>query len=248
MQQKNKGFLLIIIALVGAVSGTLLYSAWTHNLETPTPTQEGGLFQIAPFNTFAEGNYEGNLTFAELSKQGDFGIGTLNGLDGEMIALDGVFYQIPADGTPRQISPTEKTPYATVTFFRSDQTAQVTGLNYSQLSTYLDGLRPSEEAIYAIKVQGTFDYALTRSPQIQTQPYPNLTEALKTQSIFTLNEVNATAAGFWFPSSMSGPDYAGYHLHLITDDATAGGHLLDCIIKDATVEIDQINTYKLEIP
>ena len=47
---------------------------------------------------------------------------------------------------------------------------------------------------------------------------------------------------------MNGVDYAGYHLHLITDDHTAGGHLLDCIIQNATVEIDQINSYNLVLP
>ena len=47
---------------------------------------------------------------------------------------------------------------------------------------------------------------------------------------------------------MDGVDYAGYHLHLITDDRTAGGHLLDCIIDNAVVEIDQINEYRLILP
>ena len=100
---------------------------------------------------------------------------------------------------------------------------------------------PSEDAIYVIKVSGVYDYAQTRSVPKQTEPYPPLTEAIKNQSIFTLNNVSATAVGFWFPSSMDGVDFAGYHLHLITDDRTAGGHLLDCIIRNATVEIDQIN-------
>jgi len=107
---------------------------------------------------------------------------------------------------------------------------------------------PSQDAIYAIKVTGTFDYAQTRSPAKQTQPYPALADALKTQSVFNLSSVSATAAGFWFPSSMIGIDYAGYHLHLITDDHTAGGHLLDCIIQNATVEIDKINQYNLVLP
>ena len=47
---------------------------------------------------------------------------------------------------------------------------------------------------------------------------------------------------------MSGVDYAGYHVHFITDDMTAGGHLLDCIIKDATITVDIINNYNLVLP
>ncbi|MCA1738575.1 MAG: acetolactate decarboxylase, partial [Actinobacteria bacterium] len=36
-----------------------------------------------------DGNYDGELTFAELGARGDFGLGTFDALDGEMIGLDG---------------------------------------------------------------------------------------------------------------------------------------------------------------
>ena len=165
-----------------------------------------------------------------------------------MIALDGVFYQIPVSGVPRQIGSNEKTPYATVTFFRADQAFQVTDLNYSQLTTYINGTLPSYGAIYAVKVHGFFDYAKTRSVPQQTTPYPALADAVKNQTVFTFSGVEGTAVGFYFPSSMNGVDFVGYHLHFITDNHDAGGHLLDCIVRNATVEIDQINTYVLAIP
>jgi acetolactate decarboxylase len=188
------------------------------------------------------------MSYGELMGHGDFGIGTFEGLDGEMAAVNGVFYQIPSDGIPRQVNGSMETPYATVTYFEADQTFSVSNLNYTQLKAKIDSVLPSSDAIYAIKVTGTLDYAQTRSPQKQTQPYPALTEALKTQHVFTLSNVSATAVGFWFPSSLNGVDYVGYHLHLITDDHSAGGHLLDCTIRNATVEIDQINRYSLLLP
>ena len=40
------------------------------------------------------GVYDGDLTYQELARHGDFGLGTFDALDGEMIALDGAFYQI----------------------------------------------------------------------------------------------------------------------------------------------------------
>lgn len=213
-----------------------------------SPPDGDVLFQVAAFNTFSEGNYSGYMSYAELETHGDFGMGTLDGLDGEMLALNGVFYQIPSDGVPVEIPPTATTPYATITYFGTDLTLTVSNLNYTQLKAEIDAALPSQDAIYAIKVTGTYDYAQTRSPQKQTQPYPMLTDALKTQSVFALGNVSATAVGFWFPNSMSGVDYAGYHLHLITDDHAAGGHLLDCIIRNATVEIDQINQHNLVLP
>jgi acetolactate decarboxylase len=206
------------------------------------------LFQLAAFNTFSMGNYTGTMSYADLGAHGDFGIGTFDGLDGEMIALGNVFYQIPSNGIPREVQPTQTAPYATITYFEADQTFSVSNLTYAELRTYLDAKLTSKNAIYAIKITGTFQTAQTRSPEKQTQPYLNITLALTTQHLFNLTDVSATAVGFWFPASMDGIDYAGYHLHLITDDRAAGGHLLDCIISSATVELDQINRYQLVLP
>jgi acetolactate decarboxylase len=35
------------------------------------------------------GVYDGNVTIRELLRHGDFGLGTFNALDGEMLVLDG---------------------------------------------------------------------------------------------------------------------------------------------------------------
>ncbi len=52
----------------------------------------------------------------ETLKFGDFGLGTLNDLDGEVVVLGGVAYQQSADGLTRVLDPSEKTPYMTTTF------------------------------------------------------------------------------------------------------------------------------------
>jgi len=165
-----------------------------------------------------------------------------------MIALNGAFYQIPADDKPIQVNDAQTCPYATITYFHSDHTLTLTGMKYTQLKTRLDEAFPSSNSIYGIKVTGNFSWAQIRSPPQQTQPYPNITTALKNQSLFNLSDVSATGVGFWFPGSMDGIDYAGYHLHLITDDHSAGGHLLDCIIRNVTVEFEKINNYELLLP
>ncbi len=212
----------------------------------PSSPKSDGLYQILPYNTFAAGAFDGNTTFSELAAHGDFGIGTLNGLNGEMFALDGKFYQIPVDGAPREIAALEKTPYATVTFFDVEQSFQVTGVpSYSQLTSIINSSLPDYDLIYAIRIHGSFDLAKTRSVPIQSQPYPTVFEAVANQTVFNLEKVDGTLVGFFFPESMSGVDFAGYHLHFLTDDHSAGGHLLDCVVADAVVEIDVINSYNL---
>ncbi len=248
MQFKGKlGVIAVLVLVVVVVSALFISGQFSFNANAAVDRET--LFQIAAFNTFSNGQYEGYMSYAELAKHGDFGIGTFDGLDGEMIALDGVFYQIPVDGKPIQADPAMKAPYATVIFFEADHTFHVDGaMNYTKLKAYIDGLLPTQNAIYAIKVSGTYEYAQTRSVPKQTHPYPTITEALKSQSVFNLTNVSATAVGFWFPASMDGVDFAGYHLHMVTDDHSAGGHLLDFIIRNATIEIDQTNKYNLVLP
>lgn len=247
MNSKAKWALTAVLVVIVGLSA--FYAGMQTQPNTSSATDRDALYQLTPYNTFITGKYAGVMPYSELEKHGDFGIGTFDGLDGEMVAFNGEFYQIPSSGIPRRAEPTQTVPYATIAYFHADRTFTVSGLNYTQLKTYLDGqLGTSGDIIYGIKVTGTFDWALTRSPQKQTEPYMNITEALKTQAVFNLSNVSATAAGFWFPSSMNGIDYAGYHIHFLTDDRTAGGHLLDCIINNATVEVDVINRYNLVLP
>jgi acetolactate decarboxylase len=235
----------LVVATAAALVAVVLFVSF-YALALP---EQDMLYQVLPFNMLAAGNFEGNTTYAELAKHGDFGIGTLNDLNGEMIAINGKFYQIPTEGAPREIGSSEKTPYATITFFRSDYTFQVANVSsYSQLAFDINSTLPNYNAIYAIKVHGFFSFAETRSVPIQTKPYPTLWDAVKNQTVFNLNDASATAVGFFFPDSMNGVDYVGYHLHLLTDNYSAGGHLLECTIESATIEIDQINNYRLLIP
>src|ERR671930_1889838 len=75
------------------------------------------LFQASTIGALLQGAYEGDVTFAELAEHGDLGIGTLNALDGEMIAVDGRFMRADADGAIGDVPPEARTPFAVVTFF-----------------------------------------------------------------------------------------------------------------------------------
>ena len=244
----NKRWLIVAsIVLVTLIFSGGFYTFWAA--QQNNIVDRDTLFQIEAFNIFSTGKYDGYMPYSELAEHGDFGIGTVHELDGEMIALNGIFYQIPVDGKPRQIDPSIKAPYATITFFKEDIKKTLKDpVDYFDIQTIIKTLMPTENAIYAIKITGNYLYAETRSVPAQTKPYPIIAEVVKNQSVFILNNVSATAVGFWFPSSMDGVDYVGYHLHLITDDHFAGGHLLNFTVENATIEIDQTNKFNLILP
>jgi len=187
------------------------------------------LFQTSMLSVLSQGVYDGDVTFADLKRQGDFGIGTLNGLNGEMVAVAGEFYQIRADGTAYPIEDSVKTPFAVVTFFEPDKTISLDkALDYEQLKQYLDSVLPTRNIFYAIKVEGIFKYIKTRSVAAQSKPYVPLEEALKEQTIIELHDITGTLVGFWCPTYVEGINAPGYHFHFITSDKQHGGHLLDC--------------------
>jgi len=62
------------------------------------------------------------LAVEELLSYGNTGIGTFDGLDGEMIMLDGVVYQAKADGSVNLADLEGTTPFACVTPFEADLT------------------------------------------------------------------------------------------------------------------------------
>ena len=79
------------------------------------------IFQISTSGALVEGIFSGAISVAELMKHGDFGIGTFEDLDGEMVALDGKLYQARGDGTVTIAAQTAQVPFAVVTNFKPEQ-------------------------------------------------------------------------------------------------------------------------------
>lgn len=207
------------------------------------------LFQTSTFDALLAGNYEGVINFKELSKKGNFGIGTFNELDGEMIALDGTFYQIKSDGQVYPVKLEMKTPFAVVTNFIADTSFQLySKLTYNQLNEFVDQLIPSKNIFYAIKVEGKFERVVTRSVPKQAKPYPDLIEVVKEQPLFEFNSQNGVMVGFRVPEFMEGINVPAYHYHFMNKEKNKGGHLLECILSDVKISIDCIHKTQIDLP
>jgi acetolactate decarboxylase len=189
------------------------------------------------------------MTYGELRRHGDFGLGTFNALDGEMIAFDGRFYQVKADGVAYPVDDGQRTPFATVLFFRPTLTRRLSGpLDYEHLQSLVDGLMEGPNLFYAVRVDGRFASVTTRSVPRQERPYPPLVEVAKTQPVFHLEEVSGTLAGFRFPDFARGLNVPGFHLHFLTEDRRAGGHVLDLVLTGGELAIDASARFHMELP
>ena len=242
--KETKKFPRTLVGLVLAVA----FLAWTV---PPAQAQRepGVLFQTSTIGALMAGVYDGALTFRDLKKHGDLGLGTFNALDGEMIGLDGRFYQIKADGVAYRVGDAMKTPFAAVIFFQADQAVDLKSpKTYGELAKYLDTLIPTKNIFYALKITGRFRQVKTRSVARQNRPYPPLAEAVKRQAVFEFPEVRGTMVGFRSPAYAAGLNVPGYHLHFLTADQKAGGHVLDCEAENVKIEIGYAPNFFLALP
>ena len=206
------------------------------------------LFQVSTSTALVEGVYGGVVTIAELKQHGSFGLGTFDGLDGEMLALDGHFYQVLGDGTVREARDDARVPFAVVTEFRAEREFIIDRVeSFDELTAQLDSRRNTGNLFFAARIDGHFAHIRTRA-LCKTVSGVSLVEATAHQPEFALTDVSGTAVGFWTPLYARTINVAGWHFHFVTDDRTGGGHVLDCQGVQLRAQMQDLADVRIAMP
>ena len=122
-------------------------------------------------------------------------------------------------------------------------------MTYQELQQQIDKQLPTSNLPYAIRLQGTFPSLKVRSVPKQTPPYSPLNDVVSQQEIvFELQNVQGTLVGFRLPQYLKDVNVAGYHLHFITSDRKAGGHLLDGTFLNSVVDMQTLKDWQIMLP
>ena len=207
------------------------------------------LFQTSTVQALLAGAFDGDVTLAEILEHGDLGLGTLNGLDGELIVLDGQAWKSELDCTLVRADVSAKTPYAVVVAFSPDERVTLRGpFAETELEAHLGERVSLAKRPTAIRIDGRFAEVHVRSVPRQKPPYRPLAEVIAQQQISVLRDVSGTMMGFCFPDALDGIEMIGSHLHFLTDDRTRGGHVLSYTLLDALAQIDGATRLHVELP
>jgi acetolactate decarboxylase len=207
------------------------------------------LFQASTIGALLDGAYEGDVSFAELAQRGDLGLGTVDGLDGEMIALDGRFWRADVDGGVHPVPAEERTPFAVVTRFEPAIELELQEpLAHGELLSAVAERLPDGTPSCSLRVDGSFELVRARSVPRQSPPYRPLAEVVGEQHEFELGPVEGTMVGFCFPAYIEGIEVAGWHVHFITADRSRGGHVLDSRAGAVRARIDPSDDLHVELP
>lgn len=206
------------------------------------------LYQVSTSTAVVEGIYQGAVRVGTLREHGDLGLGTFENLDGEMVVVDGHFFQVRSDGSVHECHDDMLSPFAVVTHFAPEIEVTLEDCpDLAHLTSRVDTLRSSENMFYTLRVDGHFDYIHTRA-MCKTQEGVPLVQAAAHQPEFEFRDISGTLVGFWTPEYAGKFNVPGYHLHFLSDDHQGGGHLLQCRGSNLRLRLQREGDYHLALP
>jgi len=206
------------------------------------------LFQVSTSSALVEGVFGGCIRVQDLRRHGDFGLGTFDGLDGEMVMLNGRCVQVHPGGFAEVASDDMLVPFAMVTRFVADRTCRLEqAASYQDLQEQLDHLRPSDNLFVGFRIDGVFTNLSLRAA-CRADQGENLVKAIEHQSKFHADKMEGTLVGFWAPPYSSAISVPGYHFHFINAAMNFGGHVFDLQGKPLQVGVHQETDLHLAIP
>jgi len=232
------------------LAATFLFNVTTSAAPAPVKNRDT-IYQVALLQSLAMGYFDGSISVKDLKTHGDTGIGTFEGLDGEMIVLDGVVYRANQNCKINVVKDDVLVPFSNVTFFEKDFSVKLADVRDKEafekiLNEQLD--KYGRNSFYMVKLSGNFNEILVRSEKGCKEPYPTLVEALKTQKEITPKNISGTVVGLYCPDFMSSLNSTGWHFHFISADKKIGGHVLNLNVKSGEVQFDKTDAFEMDLP
>jgi len=208
------------------------------------------LFTVGVGAGLIGGLYDGNYPYSSLKKHGNFGLGAPDKLDGELVVFEGKIYQTQHTGKTAQVDERQLTPFAMVNFFKADKKITINrSINKEALLHLLDSVLTNVNGLYAIHINGKFNYIKTRAfPPVKEHDHTPLAAMLPLQHFFEFNNAQGDLIGYRLPAFMDNTNISGYHFHFLSAQKDAGGHIIDVKAENITIEIDVMDTYTVHIP
>jgi acetolactate decarboxylase len=212
--------------------------------------QAAEAYQVSTISALLAGGYDGEVTVGEVLRHGGFGLGTFDGVDGEMMILDGKVYRGTTDGGAEPVPDTERTPFAVVVpFSPRGSLPVVAGQSLDELQAWLDAQPYSSSRILAVRVDARFRSIRLRSEPRQAPPYRPLAEVIKTQQVVhSFDDMDGSLIGFRFPAATSSVNVAGWHFHFLSADKTRGGHVLGLTTGAGAAALEEISDLRIRFP
>ena len=211
------------------------------------------MYQVSTLQALAMGYNRAVITVEDLLRHGDTGLGTFEGVDGEMIVVDGICYRATADGTVVQAASDVGVPFASVSHLGDQRRFPLESVTDIEKLKELLTIRIEENfglnSMHMVRIDGSFDRVCARSETGQLTHHITLKEMLDgNQQDFFFDNVDGTLICVYYPDYMDGFNAPGWHLHFLSADRTRGGHVFDINLKIGEAQMDKVSRIEIQLP
>ena len=213
----------------------------------------GKYYQVSTLQALALGYSKSVIKVEELLKHGDFGLGTFEDVDGEMIILDGKCYRAQNNGDVVPAENERGIPFAVACHFEPQWAVQLKEVDtIEKLKTWLTLQIENDfglNSMYAVRIEGEFSKVDARSESGTKAHHVSLKDALSvTQKAFIFENIKGSLVCVYFPDYMDGINAAGWHLHFLSEDKKYGGHVFDISLTQGEASFNRIINVEVRIP
>jgi len=223
----------------------IVTTALSQYLNHPVHT----LFQVSTSGALVVGLSSAVVSSEMILRHGDFGLGTFENLDGEMVILDGHVYRVQGNGKVSEATADAGAPFAVVTQFAPHVDLAIeSSESLDALTARCDEHRTSNNIFHAIRLDGKFHQLRSRAVSPPNGGHGRLIDVAKAQAEFEFNEMEGTLVGIWSPGFSSAFSIPGYHFHFLSNDRQHGGHLLACSTGPLRLRMETMTDFHLSMP
>lgn len=211
--------------------------------------QSHTIYQHGTLGVLMTGALEGTISLSEMLQYGNYGIGTLEGGDGEVVIKEGTAYHVSAtDEKVRVLTGEARLPYANMVQFHADTSFKSQYDNEKVLYKKIRQTMQSENLFSVIKITGHFKHMHGRVMPKQDPPYKKLIESARQQPEYHHDDVEGTIVAFYTPDFYHGIGSAGFHSHFLSQDCTFLVHVLNFETINVHVEVQNCTEFHQILP
>ncbi|MEE3449813.1 MAG: acetolactate decarboxylase [Acutalibacteraceae bacterium] len=211
------------------------------------------MYQISTLQALAMGHTRSVIDVAELKKHGNTGLGTYEGVNGEMIVVDGQCFRAKDNGSVVPADDDMGVPFASICNFAGSIHFDIKEMcSIEDVKTLLN-IKIEElfglNSMHMVKIDGEFDEIDARSEEEYHAIHVSLKDMLqKTQRSFRFDRLSGTLVCVYYPDFMDGINVSGWHIHFISDDRQKGGHVFELKMTSGHAQLDKISTIEIKLP
>ena len=211
------------------------------------------MYQVSTLQALALEYTKSVVDVEGLKIHGDTGLGTFEGVDGEMIMLEGHCYRAKENGEVEEAPDDMGVPFASVCNYRNGKSFELGEiLSLEDLVKHLNNVIEEDfglNSMHMVKIDGEFSKVDARSETGYYAIHVPLKDMLaKTQKSFELGETKGTLVCVYYPDYMDGINAAGWHFHYVSEDRQKGGHVFEIKMLKGAGTVNKINRIEIQLP